>query len=323
MVEARHSLQSDHSSQLANGHNHIHTDSHSHSHGQSPMQPSSQSGTHIALAIEDLTVTFERHPALHHLDQVISKGSLLAIMGPNGSGKSTLLKALVGMVRPTSGRINWHGITPNRMAWLPQQATVSGDFPLQVLEVVTLGHWHRMGWFRGVTRDMIKASEAAIDRVGLAGFAERSINSLSVGQLQRVQFARIIVADAELILLDEPFAALDPASCDSLLQLILEWHSEGRTVIAVLHDIELVRAHFPLVMLLAREKIAYGTPKQVLTKANQSRANSMMEAWSNESSYCEMPMVHSHSVPAAETRSVTKLANTFEKTKSRAKSRGG
>ena len=242
-----------------------------------------------AIEIKDLTVSFDRHPALHHVSTILPTRQLIAVTGPNGAGKSTLLKVLAGMVRPGSGRVIGLRDLRQKLVWLPQLAELQPDFPISVMETVCLGHWRRIRWFRGVTRTMEAEASAALARVGLAGFESRSLASLSSGQLQRVLFARIIVTNAEVILLDEPFAALDHSSSGSLLALVQEWQNEGRTVIAVLHDREQILAHFPYCLLLARRLIAAGATRQVLTEPNLSTANRMMEAWDDSSPLCAVP----------------------------------
>ncbi|MCX8500375.1 MAG: ABC transporter ATP-binding protein [Alphaproteobacteria bacterium] len=242
-----------------------------------------------AIEIKDLTVSFDRHPALHHVSTILPSRQLIAVTGPNGAGKSTLLKVLAGMVRPGSGLVVGLNNLRQRLVWLPQLAELQADFPISVMETVCLGHWRRIRWFRGITAAMVAEGSSALARVGLAGFESRSLASLSSGQLQRVLFARIIVANAEVILLDEPFAALDHSSSGALMALVREWQGEGRTVIAVLHDREQILAHFPYCLLLARRLIAAGATGQVLTEANLSTANRMMEAWDDSSPLCALP----------------------------------
>ncbi|MDI9408409.1 MAG: metal ABC transporter ATP-binding protein [Candidatus Pacebacteria bacterium] len=243
-----------------------------------------------SIELKDVTVSFDRHPALHHVTTQLPRGGLIAVTGPNGAGKSTLLKVLAGMVRPGSGRVIGLRQLRQRLVWLPQQAELQSDFPISVIETVCLGHWRRVSWFRAMTAELVAQGSAALARVGLAGFESRSLASLSAGQLQRVLFARIIVADAEVILLDEPFAALDHSSSDSLMTLVQEWHREGRTVIAVLHDREQIMDYFPYCLLLARQLIAAGPTAKVLTVKNLKSANQMMEAWDDSSPLCALPL---------------------------------
>jgi zinc/manganese transport system ATP-binding protein len=238
----------------------------------------------MALALRNLTLGHDRHPAVHHLDLDLSPGSLTAIVGPNGAGKSTLLKGLMGELPPLEGRIDR---TIARIACLPQLSEVDRSFPLSVQAFVAMGLWHRTGAFGGLSKADLARVADALAAVGLSGFDRRSISALSGGQVQRVMFARLLLQDAELILLDEPFTAIDSRTAFELLQIIKRWHGEGRTVIAVLHDMETVRRHFPDTLLLAREKVAHGPTAAVLTAENLFRARQMSEAFDDTAPVCE------------------------------------
>jgi zinc/manganese transport system ATP-binding protein len=239
-----------------------------------------------AVALRDLTVAYERHPALHHISGRFAAGSLTAIVGPNGAGKSTLVKALAGTLRPSGGSIDRGGAEAHGIAYLPQQSEIERSFPISVLDTVLLGHWRRIGWRRGVTPDQEAAALDALDAVGLGHFEARPISTLSAGQFQRVLFARLMLQDAPLILLDEPFTALDTRTTRDLLALVGTWHREARTVIAVLHDYEQVRGHFPETLLLAREMVAWGPTAQVMTAENLDAARDMAEAWDEAAHPC-------------------------------------
>ncbi|MGB8842404.1 MAG: ABC transporter ATP-binding protein [Aliidongia sp.] len=241
------------------------------------------------VTIENLTVAYERHPALHHVGGCFAAGSLTAIVGPNGAGKSTLIKAIAGAVRPSGGRIDRGSAGPGRIAYLPQQSEIERSFPITVLDTVMLGHWRRIGWRRGVRPPEAAAATAALATVGLGQFEDRPISTLSAGQFQRVLFARLIVQDAPLILLDEPFTALDARTTHDLLHLVGQWHREGRTVIAVLHDFDQVRTHFPETLLLARELVAWGPTEAVMTVDNLADARHMAEAWDESAHACAVP----------------------------------
>jgi zinc/manganese transport system ATP-binding protein len=236
------------------------------------------------IRLDDLTVCHDRRPAVHHLSGRFAPGSLTAVVGPNGAGKSTLLRALAGLHRPQSGRIE---APPGaRVALLPQQAALDRAFPIACLDVVLLGLWAETGPFRAVPRAGRERAEAALAAVGLAGFGRRPIGSLSAGQFQRVLFARLLLQDAPVILLDEPFNAVDARTAADLLAVVRRWHGEGRTVIAVLHDLDLVRREFPETLLLARDPLGWGPTEGVLTAANRLRARAMAEAWSEEAEAC-------------------------------------
>ncbi|EJL84219.1 ATPase component of Mn/Zn ABC-type transporter [Herbaspirillum sp. CF444] len=244
----------------------------------------------VAISLENLTVTYRRHPALHHVSGHFAQGSLTAIVGPNGAGKSTLLKSIMGLVRCNSGRVVKHAAA-SRIAYLPQQAEIDRSFPISVLDCVLLGYWSKAGLFRRMSRDMVHRGEDALAAVGLDGFAQRSIASLSVGQFQRVLFARILLQDAELILLDEPFSAIDTKTTNDLLHIIKSWHAEQRTVIAVLHDYDQVRRAFPQSLLLARNVVAWGATEEVLCHENLHRARSMAEAVDEHAPLCAVDAV--------------------------------
>ena len=190
----------------------------------------------------------------------------------NGAGKSTLLKALAGLLPPRGGRIDLGGQSVRDLAYLPQQAAIDRSFPITVQDMVSLGHWPRVGAWGALGRAQWQAVQAALAALDLADFGARPISALSVGQFQRVQFARLLLQDAPVILLDEPFTALDARTTDDLLALVRRWHIEGRTVVAVIHDLEQVRAHFPQSLLFARDPIAFGPTAQVLTSSNLARA---------------------------------------------------
>ena len=212
----------------------------------------------MTITLENLSVGYDRHPAVHHISGSFEVGSLTAVIGPNGGGKSTLLKALIGFLRPMSGRIDFSGIRPEEIAYLPQQSEIDRSFPLSVREVVALGHWPRTGAFGRITKDQQHAVQHALEKTGMGMFAERPIAALSTGQWQRVLFARLIVQDARVLLLDEPFAAIDSRTTHDLIHLLEGWQKEGRTIVAVMHDLPLVREHFPEALMLARELIGWG-----------------------------------------------------------------
>lgn len=209
------------------------------------------------VTLDNLTVSYRGHPAVHHLSGCFAAGSLTAVVGPNGAGKSTLLKAIVGLLPRTKGTLQV-AVPRRQIAYLPQVSDIDRGFPIDVADCVLLGAWGATGAWRPVTEALRERAAAALQAVGLEGFDRRPIGSLSSGQLQRVMFARLLVQDAELILLDEPFSAIDARTSQALMQLVLQWHSRGRTVIVVLHDDGLVRAAFPDTLLIARERVGWG-----------------------------------------------------------------
>ena len=239
-----------------------------------------------ALRFRNLTLGYERHPAVHHLDGAVETGALVAVVGPNGAGKSTLFKGIVGFLKPLAGSIERDGLNAHDIAYLPQIADIDRSFPITVYDMVAMGLWRRKGLFGGIGGKDHSAIEAAIAAVGLTGFEQRTIGTLSGGQMQRMLFARLLLQDARLIVLDEPFTAIDAKTSADLLDLVRRWHSEKRTVIAALHDIELVRTSFPQSLLLAREPVAWGATREVLTAENLNKARRMCEAFDEQAAAC-------------------------------------
>ncbi|MEO0566458.1 MAG: metal ABC transporter ATP-binding protein [Pseudomonadota bacterium] len=231
-----------------------------------------------AIAFRNLTLGYDRLPAVQNLETQIVEGSLTAVVGPNGAGKSTLLKGMTGSLVPLEGQIKISGFQSEDIAYLPQQSEIDRTFPITVFDLVAMGLWHEVGSFWGLNRAQRLRAEEAIAAVGLTGLEDRPIGSLSGGQTQRVLFARLLLQDARLFLLDEPFTAIDARTMADLIEVVRNWHSEGRTVLAVLHDHETVNAHFPQTLMLAREMVAHGPTEQVLTSENQMRARQMCEA---------------------------------------------
>ena len=240
-----------------------------------------------SVRLGDLTLAYRRHPAVHHLTGSFAPGSFTAIVGPNGAGKSTLLKGIVGAVKPNDGSIEIVGIDRRDIAYLPLAAEIDRSFPITVLDLVSLGLWRKIGPFRRIGTDAAARVEEAMAAVGLAGFERRPVGTLSGGQLQRALFARMLLQDARLLLLDEPFTAIDARTVADLLALVGRWHGEGRTIVAVLHDLELVRASIPETLLIAREPIAWGPTATVLTPENLLAARRMGEAWDEAAPVCE------------------------------------
>jgi zinc/manganese transport system ATP-binding protein len=239
-----------------------------------------------ALQVQDLTVSFRGHPAVHHLSGRFAPGALTAVIGPNGAGKSTLMATLAGAIRSYEGRIEREPGT--RIAYLPQASTLERSFPLSVHDAVAMGLWDRIGSFGAVARADRARIGQALAAVGLEGFEGRWIGELSSGQLQRTLFARLLLQDADLILLDEPFNAIDARTTADLLALLQRWRGEARTVVAVLHDLEQVRMHFEEVLLLAREVVAWGPTAQVLHAEQLFRARQMAEAWDDRAPRCRV-----------------------------------
>ena len=233
----------------------------------------------MGVLLQDVTVTHARRPAVHHVSGRFAAGSLTAIVGPNGAGKTTLLRAIAGLHRLAGGRISGAG----SVALLPQGSALDRGFPLSCLEVVALGQAAWVGAFRRIGTGRAVEALAA---VGLAGFEGRGIGTLSAGQFQRVLFARLMVQDAPVMLLDEPFNAVDARTEADLLHVIDGWNRAGRTVIAVLHDLDLVRARFPQTLLLARHVVGWGETAAVLRPEALLQARLNAEAWLEDAAPC-------------------------------------
>jgi zinc/manganese transport system ATP-binding protein len=249
----------------------------------------------VSLHLHNLTVSYRQHLALHHISGPFAPGSLTAIIGPNGAGKSTLLKSIAGLLPVQGGGEDAAGrtrpalqiSTPRQQrAYLPQQSELDRSFPMDVRDCVLLGLWSKTGAFGSTTPAMLAKTQMALHAVGLEGFEHRPVGTLSSGQMQRVLFARLLVQDAQLILLDEPFNAVDSKTTTALLTLVLRWQREGRTVLTALHDDTQVRSYFPQTLLLARECIAWGPTAEVLTDPNLQRARAMSEAWDETAALC-------------------------------------
>jgi manganese/zinc/iron transport system ATP- binding protein len=227
------------------------------------------------LSIHSLTVAYHRKPVVWDVEYDAPPGRLIAIVGPNGAGKSTLLKACLGLVPTVSGEVRFfgqpYGQSRSRIAYVPQRTSVDWDFPVSALDVVAMGLYRRIGWFRPVTRKYRDQARAALERVGLADYAHRQISQLSGGQQQRVFLARALVQSADLYLMDEPFAGVDAATEAAILGLLRELQQSGRTAIVVHHDLETVREYFDEVLLLNMRLVASGPVSQVFTPENLRR----------------------------------------------------
>jgi zinc/manganese transport system ATP-binding protein len=238
------------------------------------------------IKFRDVTLGYDRHPAVHHLNGEVASGALLAVVGPNGAGKSTLFRGLAGILKPLSGAIDLGGLDIRDIAYLPQSVDIDRTFPISVFDLVGTGLWRTTGFFGGMGKSAREKITQALAAVGLNGFENRSIGTLSGGQMQRMLFARVLLQDARLIVLDEPFNAIDAKTSTDLLALVQRWHGEGRTVLAALHDMDLVRAHFPETLLLARGPVAWGLTAQVLTAENLTEARRMCEAFDDTAAAC-------------------------------------
>lgn len=214
------------------------------------------------VTFENVTVRFGHHVALQDISGGFHEGSLTAIAGPNGAGKSTLLKTIVGIVRPRAGRVVIERQTP--ISYLPQASSLQRDFPLSVMQAVCTGLWGGIGNGGSISKAMREKARQALAEVGIGGLEERQISGLSGGQFQRLLFARVILQNAPLILLDEPFTAVDAETTARLIQIVLGWHRQGRTVICVLHDLLLIQKYFPDSFVLAGKCLGHGHTHKML-----------------------------------------------------------
>jgi manganese/zinc/iron transport system ATP- binding protein len=227
------------------------------------------------LSIHDLTVAYHRKPVLWDVDLDVPSGQLVGIVGPNGAGKSTLIKAVLDLIPKASGRVLIFGQpypkVRSRVAYVPQRESVDWDFPVSALDVVTMGRYGRIGWFKPVTRSHKAAALEALDRVGIASLAHRQISQLSGGQQQRTFLARALVQDADLYLMDEPFAAVDAATERAIVTLLQELRSAGKTCLVVHHDLQTVREYFDHVILLNMRVVAHGPTSTTFSNENLQR----------------------------------------------------
>lgn len=227
------------------------------------------------LTFHNLTLGYNRHPAVHHLSARIGKGDFMALVGPNGAGKSTLMKAILGHIEPMEGHIEFDGIHAEEISYLPQANRVDRSFPMTVSQLVTSGLWQSRGLTSRITPDDETRVLDALKKVGLLGFEDRTIDALSGGQFQRLLFARKLVQQGKLLLLDEPFTGVDEQTIEDLMVVLQEQHRMGATIVAVIHNLNLVQRYFPKSLLLSRELVAVGNTASVLTPENLSRASTI------------------------------------------------
>lgn len=228
------------------------------------------------LALRGLTVSYGEKPAVFSVDATFHAGEMTAIIGPNGAGKSTMLKAALGIVTPLSGRVTAWGAPLNRMlgriAYVPQRASVDWDFPTRVLDVVMMGQYRQLGLLGRVKTKHMQIVLNCLERVGMDGFADRQIGQLSGGQQQRVFLARALAQDADLYLLDEPFAGVDAATETAIISVLKTLREQGKTVVAVHHDLSTVSEYFDRVFVINTSKVAEGSVAEAFTQANLQEA---------------------------------------------------
>jgi len=226
----------------------------------------------IPLSVYDLTVAYHRKPVIWDISFDIPPGSLVGIVGPNGAGKTTLLKAVMDLTPRASGRVQIFGKpyrdNRDRVGYVPQRESVDWDFPVDAMDVVTMGLYGRIGWCLPVRKKHKRAALAALERVGIAELADRQISQLSGGQQQRTFLARALVQDADLYLMDEPFAAVDAATERAIVDILRDMKQRGKTAVVIHHDLQTVPEYFDYVVLLNMRVIAHGLVDDVFTTEN-------------------------------------------------------
>ena len=226
--------------------------------------------SHPVLEVHDLTVSYEQHPVLWNVDLSLPAGKLIGILGPNGAGKSTLIKSIMGLITPTSGYVKiFDKELPevrSRISYVPQRESVDWNFPASVLDVVVMGTYGKLGLFRRPGKKEIQVAQDALEQVGMTAFASRQIAELSGGQQQRVFIARALAQQADLYLMDEPFAGVDMATETAIFQLLQDMTAAGKTVLVVHHDIHSAMNFFDWVIMLNLHLVASGPKEQVVTE---------------------------------------------------------
>ena len=231
-----------------------------------------------AVEVHDLTVAYGTKPVLWDIDLGIPEGKLAAIVGPNGAGKTTLIKAIVGLIKPVSGGIDFqdmeikNGKFKNKIAYVPQSGSVDWDFPATALDVVTMGRYGHLGWFKRPGKADKNMALETLEKVGMLEYASRQISQLSGGQQQRVFLARALIQQAEIYFMDEPFKGVDAQTEKSIVLLLKKLKEQGKTVIVVHHDLSTVPSYFDWVILINLRIVANGPVEEVFNEKNLSLA---------------------------------------------------
>jgi manganese/zinc/iron transport system ATP- binding protein len=229
-------------------------------------------GRKSPLEVHDLTVAYHRRPVLWDIDFMVPEGALIGIVGPNGSGKTTLIKAALGLVPLASGWVQSYGKPTaeqrQRIGYVPQRESVDWDFPTDAIDVVMMGRYGKLGWFKHPGRSEKKVAMECLHKVGMADYAHRQISQLSGGQQQRVFLARALAQEASLYLMDEPLNGVDAATEKAIIRLLNDVKAQGKTVISVHHDLQTVAEYFDWVLLLNMRQIAFGPTREVFTNEN-------------------------------------------------------
>lgn len=224
------------------------------------------------LSVHDMTVAYHRKPVLWDIDFDIPEGKLVGIIGPNGAGKSTLIKAVLDLIPRASGKVTIYGKSYRQqrhlVAYVPQRESVDWDFPVSALDVVTMGLYGKLGWFRRVGKKERDKAREALDTVGMGDYANRQISQLSGGQQQRVFLARALVQDATIYFMDEPFAGVDAATERAIVTLLDSLRADGKTVMVVHHDLQTISEYFDHLIMLNMRVVAVGPTSEVFTEEN-------------------------------------------------------
>jgi manganese/zinc/iron transport system ATP- binding protein len=225
-----------------------------------------------AIQVADLTVAYQEKPVLWDVDLDVPQGVLMAIVGPNGAGKTTMLKAILGLLAPAAGHVAIFGKPYQQqrrlVGYVPQRGSVDWDFPTSVLDVVMMGNYGKLGWLRRPGAAERRAAESALEKVGMADYATRQISQLSGGQQQRTFLARALVQDAQVYFMDEPFQGVDATTERAIVELLKDLRAQGKTVLAVHHDLQTVPEYFDWVTLLNVRRVASGPVAEVFTEEN-------------------------------------------------------
>lgn len=226
-----------------------------------------------AVEVNRLTVAYDSKPVLSNVDLELPRGMLTAVMGPNGAGKTTLIKAMLGLIPTINGKISFSEINGKKpcIGYVPQSESADWDFPVSVLDVVTMGCYGRLGWIKRPKREDREFAMECLKKTGMEEYANRQISRLSGGQQQRTFIARALAQRADIYLMDEPFKGVDNATERSIIDLLKELRSEGKTVVAVHHDLSTVSDYFDWVTLINIKVVASGEVRNVFTDENLTR----------------------------------------------------
>jgi len=248
-----------------------------------------------AVEVEDLTLAYDEKPVLWDIDLHVPQGVLMAIVGPNGAGKTTLMKAILGLLKPAAGRVSIYGKPyhdqRNMVGYVPQRGSVDWDFPTSVLDVVMMGQYGMLGWFKRPGKRERDLAMAALEKVGMTAFANRQISQLSGGQQQRTFLARALVQDAHIYFMDEPFQGVDATTERAIVTLLQQLRADGKTVVVVHHDLQTVPEYFDWVTLLNVRRIASGPVNEVFTEEN------LRQTYGGRVSFLKQPLAGQANVP--------------------------